>query len=146
VGFVSWERATDGEMTPHASRRAAFAIGVGLPLLQAYRTVCFGKGWPQPLEWPIAVDAYVTGALLLMGAVAASRETVRGQRLLAAAWGFAAGIMYRTFFEQLGDPARHPGARVLVLSIKGIVLGVALFGFVGALREQPALAASDPLK
>ena len=111
-------------------------MGIGLPLLQALRTACFGKGFPELREWPIALDAYVTGALLIAGGVAASRGTAQGKRLLAAAWGFAAGIMYRTFFEQLGDPARHPGARTLVLTVKGIFFGVALAGLLGALRDE----------
>lgn len=123
-------------VTPETSRRTAIALGVGLPLLQACRETCFGKGWPPPLEWPIAVDAYVTGALLLVGATAAARSTTRGRLLLAAAWGFTCGLMYRTFFEQLGDPERHAGPQMMVLVIKGIILGVAVLGFVGATRPE----------
>jgi hypothetical protein len=121
-------------VTSESSRRTAIALGVGLPLLQACREACFGKGWPHPLEWPIAADAYVTGALLLVGAMAASRPGARGWLLLAGAWGFTCGLMYRTFFEQVGDPERHAGPQMMVLGIKGVILVVAVLGFVGATR------------
>jgi hypothetical protein len=127
------------------SRRGAAVLGVGLPLLQACRTACFGGGMPALLAWPIAVDAYVTGALLLLGARAASRGLPHGRFLLAAAWGFTGGIMYRTFFEQLADPDRHAGPRMLVLVVKGALLLAAGLGLAGALRVIPAakLATTD---
>ena len=85
------------------------------------------------VEWPIALDAYVTGALLLAGAWAASRRA-HGRVLLAVGWGFACGIMYRTFFEQLADLSRHAGAQMMVLDFKGVLLLAAVAGLVGAIR------------
>jgi hypothetical protein len=123
-------------MTFDTSRRDAAALGVGLPLLQVCRTACFGIGMPALPAWPIAVDAYVTGALLLLGARAAARGRPHGRFLLAAAWGFTSGIMFRTFFEQLADPDRHAGPQMLVLVVKGILLVLAGVGFVGAVRPQ----------
>jgi hypothetical protein len=120
------------------SRRGAATLGVGLPLLQACRTACFGGGVPALLAWPIAVDAYVTGAFLLLGARAASRELPSGRFLLAAAWGFTGGIMYRTFFEQLADPDRHSGPQMLVLVVKGTLLVLAVLGFLGAVQARSA--------
>jgi len=93
---------------------------------------------PALLAWPIAVDAYVTGAFLLLGARAASRGLLHGRFLLAAAWGFTGGIMYRTFFEQLADPDRHAGPQMLVLVVKGILLVLAALGFLGAVRAPSA--------
>jgi hypothetical protein len=93
------------------SHRGATALGVGLPLLQACRTLCFGGGIPTPLAWPIAIDAYVTGAFLLLGARAVSRGLPHGRFLLAAGWGFTCGVMYRTFFEQLADQTGTPDRR-----------------------------------
>jgi hypothetical protein len=122
------------------SRRGATALGIGQPLLQACRTACFGGGVPTVLAWPIAVDAYVTGAFLLLGARAASRELPYGRFLLAAAWGFTGGIIYRTFFEQLADPDRHAGPQLLVLVVKGILLAFAWLGWLGALTVVPAAA------
>jgi len=93
---------------------------------------------PALLAWPIAIDAYVTGAFLLVGARAATRGLPHGRFLLAAAWGFTGCIMYRTFFEQLADPDRHAGPQMLVLVVKGILLVVAGLGLVGALKVGPA--------
>jgi hypothetical protein len=129
-------------MTFDVSRRSATVLGIGLPLLQAFRTVCYGGGVSTVLAWPIAIDAYVTGAFLLLGARAASRELPYGRFLLAAAWGFTGGIMYRTFFEQLADPDRRAGPQMLVLVVKGILLVLAFLGFVGAVRAPSATSSS----
>jgi uncharacterized membrane-anchored protein len=89
------------------------------------------------VEWAIALDAYVTGALLLAGAWASGRNA-SGRMLLAAGWGFACGIMYRTTFEQLADPSRHAGAQAMVLGFKVVLFVMAVAGFVGAiLSAQP---------
>jgi hypothetical protein len=95
---------------------------------------------PALQAWPIALDAYVTGALLLLGARAASRELPYGRFLLAAAWGFTGGIMYRTFFEQLADPDRHAGPQMLVLVVKGILLVAAVLRLLGAVRVHSAVS------
>jgi hypothetical protein len=120
-----------------ANRRAALAFGIALPLLQMCRSVCFGNlpdsGWELPLE----VDAYVTGALLIAGAWAATRRPW-GRALLAAGWGFASGILYRTTFEQLADPSRHAGAQAMVLVFKGALFVGAVLGFIGAVRGSSA--------
>jgi hypothetical protein len=117
----------------HLNRRAALVFGVAVPLLQAGREICFGTGWPESLaRWPIALDAYLMGALLLAGAILAARS-LAGQILLGASWGFAGGILYRSFFEQFSDPSRHAGAQLLVLVIKGILLACAVAGLLGAL-------------
>jgi hypothetical protein len=117
------------------NRRAALAFGIVMPLLQLCRTVCFGHMPESWAVWPIELDAYVTGALLLAGAWAASRRA-HGGGLLAVGWGFACGIMYRTFFEQLADPARHAGAQMMVLAFKGVLLLAAVAGLIGAIRSD----------
>ena len=121
------------------NRRGALAFGIALPLLQVCRSVCFGN---LPDSWwdvPIELDAYVTEALLIVGAWAASRRA-HGRVLLAVAWGFACGIMYRTFFEQLADPSRHAGAQRLVLVLKGVLLLAASAGLAGTIRSDPTKA------
>lgn len=50
------------------------------------------SGFPSPVM-STSLDAYVVGALLLAAAWAAARSA-SGRALLAAAWGFACGIMY----------------------------------------------------
>jgi hypothetical protein len=117
------------------NRRAAFAFGIVIPILQSCRTVCFGHMPETWAVWPIALDAYVTGAVLLAGAWAASRSS-RGRALLAVGWGFSSGILYRTFFEQLADPGRHAGAQMMVLGVKGVLLIAAVAGLVGAIRRE----------
>jgi hypothetical protein len=114
------------------NRRTAFAFGIAMPLLQACRTVCFGHMPETWAVWPIELDAYVTGALLLAGAWASSRSA-SGRALLAAGWGFACGIMYRTTFEQLANPSRHAGAQRMVLGFKAVLCVMAVAGFVGAI-------------
>jgi hypothetical protein len=124
----------DASVGIDTNRRGAIAFGIAMPLLQTWRTVCFGHMPETWTVWPIALDAYVTGALLLAGAWAASRSGW-GRALLAVGWGFSAGIMYRTFFEQLADPGRHAGAHGMVLGFKGVLLVAAVVGLVGAVRS-----------
>jgi hypothetical protein len=113
------------------NRGAALAFGVALPLLQAGRTICFDRGWPESLaRWPIALDAYVMGGLLLAGGLLAVRSFA-GQILLAAGWGFSSGILYRSFFEHLADPTRQASTHLLVLVVKAILLAWSLGGLLG---------------
>jgi hypothetical protein len=120
------------------NRRSAIAFGIALPLLQACRTACFGR-WPDSLAvWPIALDAYVTGAMLVAGAMLAARSSNR--RLLAIGWGFSAGILYRSLFEHLADPTRHAGAEILVLSVKALLLVCAVAGLAGCVLRSPSAA------
>jgi hypothetical protein len=115
------------------SRLAALVGGVLVPLLHTVRCVLWGR-WPESLaQWVIAVDAYVVGALLLAGGIVAARS--HDGRLLTGAWGFALGIVYRSFFEQLHDPTRHAGHEVIVLVVKGVCLVTALAGFVASVAS-----------
>ena len=82
----------------------------------------------------------MTGAFLLVGARAATRGPPHGRFVLAAAWGFTGGIMYRTFFEQLADPDRHAGPQMMVLMVKGMLLVSAVLGLLGALRVRAAVS------
>lgn len=107
---------------------------------------CASAICPTWVVWPIELDAYVTGALLLAGAWASGRNAP-GRALLAAGWGFATGIMYRTTFEQLADPSRHAGAQAMVLVFKGALFVMAVAGFVGAIlsaQPKPKVEAVGP--
>jgi hypothetical protein len=131
------KRATIRSVGTDTNRRAALVFGIAVPFLQTCRTVCFGH---MPETWavlPIELDAYVTGALLLAGAWASGRSAP-GRALLAAGWGFATGIMYRTTFEQLADPSRHAGAQAMVLVFKAVLFVMAVAGFVGAILSAKA--------
>ncbi len=110
---------------------AALVFGITLPLLELCRDLCWGS-WPSLLEWPIALDAYVIGALLLSGVVAEARGAAAGRALVASGWGFAFGILYRSLFEQVADPTRHAGHEWMVLTIKATLFTSALLGLIGA--------------
>jgi hypothetical protein len=114
------------------SRACAFVAGILLPLLQTLRMAWLGGGWGPPREWPIAADAYVMGALLLVGGAVARRKPMA----LATAWGVCFGILYRSFFEQLADPTRTAGVNLCVLGVKGFLLALATAGAILALPKS----------
>ena len=120
---------------------AAYAMGVGLPLLEVLRrrtdfsTI---SGY---------VDDFIAGALLLYAARAVSKGRRSGPVLLVVAWAVLAGGMYGSFFWQLESSASHdvgglPNASVVV--IKGAIYAISLTGLVLSARaaiarqEQPA--------
>jgi hypothetical protein len=119
-----------GRMT--LNRRMALAFAIAVPLLHTGRVLLWGRQWPELLQWPIAADAYLAGALLLWGAA-------RGGALLCAGWSFSCGMGYRSFFEQLADPSRHAGHEILVMASKGLLLAVAI---AGAVHSVMALSAA----
>jgi hypothetical protein len=121
-------------MNLETNRRAAIVFGIGGPCMQAFRVFYWGGPAPTVAQWPIALDAYVAGGLLLAGALIASRQASAGRTLLAAGWGFAAGVLYRSFFEQVADPSRHGGHEWLVMAAKGALLAGAIGGLAGAVR------------
>jgi hypothetical protein len=112
------------------NRRAALVFGIAIPLLHACRW-CLWGGWPPARTLPINFDAFVSGAILIAGALgrAAWREA-----LIACGWGFAAGLGYRSLFEQLADASRHAGHEVLVMSVKAVMLVVAALGMIASVR------------
>jgi hypothetical protein len=80
------------------------------------------------------LDAYVVGALFVLAAAMLRRKPATGRLLFSAAWGFAGGICYRSFFEQLADPARRSGHEVLVLGVKGSLLAVTVLALAITIR------------
>jgi hypothetical protein len=94
------------------SRTLAILCGFIAPLAETIRR------WNSWRDFPPALfDDYIMGALLLAGAWLTTRTFHRGQRLLAAAWGFTCGLGYYSFFEQLRsyqrgeiDPAPIPSS------------------------------------
>lgn len=115
------------------SRYLAILLGVVTPLLETVRR------WSTWQENPAAFfDDYILGGLLLYGAWRAGRDGARGQKFLTAAWGFAFGMVYSSFFWQLEqnrigsvDPA--PVSGELVLLIKGIGFILVITGFITSL-------------
>jgi hypothetical protein len=97
-------------MTLGFSRRLAVVAGLVLPVLETARR------WHQLGDfrvWPFWLDDWAIGLFLLTGAWRVGKEPARGRPLLAAAWGFALGMVYASFFSQLTtvdrpDPSGSP--------------------------------------
>ena len=114
------------------SRRLAVIIGALLPLAETIRR------WGSWREYPPSLlDDYLAGAFLLYGAWRSHRDEADGQRYLAAAWAFACGMGYMSFFGHLrnieaADPAPIP--HVWVVAIIGTGWLLAIISLVESLR------------
>jgi hypothetical protein len=124
-------------MTIKFARYLAYAGGVLAPLAETIRRWSTWHDNPSQL-----FDDYVIGALLLYGAWRTGRDAREGQRYLVAAWGFACGMGYASFFGQLyanahgvADPAPISGAAVAV--IKGCAWALSILALVASLRRLP---------
>ena len=89
--------------------------------------------------WPFWLDDVLLGGFLLYSAWLTGKDLKNGRRFLAAAWGFACGIAYLSFFDQITsldkpDPAPIPAGWVAI--IKGIFFLLAIVGLIGSLREE----------
>jgi uncharacterized membrane protein YdcZ (DUF606 family) len=114
---------------------AAYAMGIGLPLLEALRR----KTHFEHLH--AYVDDFIAGALLLYAAQAVKRGKRSGSVLLAVAWAVLCGGLYGSFFWQLSSPETHdvgglPNTTVVV--IKGVLYAIALIGLLLASRAAIA--------
>lgn len=124
-------------MTITFSRRLAIVGGILAPLGETIRR------WSTWQENPANFfDDYLLGAFLLYGAWRTGRDFRGGQRYLAAAWAFACGLGYYSFFGQLKswslneiDPA--PISSGWVLLIKGVALTLAMLALAVSLRRAP---------
>jgi hypothetical protein len=126
-------------MNIRLSRWLAYAGGVAAPLGETVRRWSTWHDNPSQL-----FDDYIIGALLIYGAWRAGRGAgAHSRRFLVAAWGFACGMAYASFFGQLyanrmgvRDPAPISGEWVAV--IKGVAFALAILSLVGSLRRDPA--------
>lgn len=122
-------------MTIQFSRKLAIVGGILVPLAETIRR------WHTWQESPANLfDDYIMGAFLLYGAWRTGKDIRNGQRVLAAAWAFACGLGYYSFFGQLKsmrlgeiDPA--PIASVWILVIKGIAVALAVLALIVSLRK-----------
>jgi hypothetical protein len=124
-------------MTIEFSRRLAIAGGILVPLLETIRR---WHTWQE--SPPNLFDDYIMGAFLLYGAWQAGKDVRTGQPYLAAAWAFACGLGYYSFFGQLKslrsgeiDPA--PISSEWVLLIKGIAVALAVIALLLSLKQPP---------
>jgi hypothetical protein len=110
---------------------AAYAMGVGLPLLEALR---------RKTDFSTIsgyVDDFLAGALLLWAARLTSKGRPSGPVWLLLAWATLAGGLYGSFFGQLESTASHdvgglPNTTVVV--IKGVLYAIAIAGSVQSAR------------
>ncbi len=129
-------------MALNFSRRLAVALGVLAPAGETIRRWHTWREWP-----PNFFDDYLMGALLLYAAYVSWREPRRGQRYLAAAWAFAVGLGYASFFGHLRellqdarapDPAPIPHLWLTAIIGTGWALCiVALFMTLRRLPDSP---------
>jgi hypothetical protein len=111
---------------------AAYAMGIGLPLLEALRR---RTNFDTIAGY---VDDFLAGALLLWAARAASLRRANAGLLLAAAWGVLCGGLYGSFFHQLeSDAARDVSgaSNAAVLAVKGALWAVSLFALWRSVRR-----------
>ena len=110
---------------------AAYAMGVGLPLLEALRRK---TNFEHIHSY---VDDFIAGGLLLYAARAVTRQRANGPVLLVVAWAVLCGGLYGSFFGQLSSDATQdvgglPNTTVVV--IKGVLYAIALAGLFFASR------------
>ncbi len=124
-------------MTIEFSRRFAILAGILAPLGETVRR---WNTWQE--SPPNLFDDYIMGAFLLYAAWRTGKNVRSGQRFLAAAWAFACGLGYYSFFGQLKslrlgeiDPA--PISSEWVLLIKGIAVTLAVIALVVSLKQLP---------
>ena len=129
-------------MTIKFARGLAYVGGVLAPLGETVRRWSTWRDNP-----PALFDDYIIGALLIYGAWRVGRDARTGQRFLVAAWGFACGMGYASFFGQLysnshgvTDPAPVSGASVAV--VKGVAFALSILALVASLRPLPEQASA----
>ena len=124
-------------MTIQFSRRLAILGGLLVPLGETIRRWSTWRESP-----PNLFDDYLLGAFLLYAAWRTRRDVRGGQPALSAAWGFACGLGYYSFFGQLkslrlGEPDPAPIPSEWVAVIKGLALALALLALWSSLRRLP---------
>ena len=124
-------------MTIKFSRWLAIVGGILVPLAETIRRWSTWQQSPANL-----FDDYILGAFLLYGAWRTGKDLRSGQRFLAAAWAFACGLGYLSFFGQLkslrlheADPAPISSEGVLI--IKGVLWALAILALALSLRSLP---------
>lgn len=124
-------------MTIQFSRRLAIVGGVLAPLAETIRRWSTWQQSPANL-----FDDYIMGAFLLYAAWRTGKDLRSGQRVLAAAWAFACGLGYYSFFGQLqsmrlGEPDPAQISSRWVLLIKGVAVAFAIAALLVSLKRLP---------
>ena len=123
-------------MSALASPRLAIAGGILLAVLETARR---WGAWPF---LPFLLDDYIAGAFLVYGGMRSLRDARAGQKFLAAAWAFACGMGYMSFFGHLrsvlNPPAVAQAARVSEVTVTvviGTLFAIALAALLATLQN-----------
>ncbi len=122
-------------MSLTVARLLAIAGGMALPLVETARR------WRQlgdPSMWPFWLDDWVIGLFLLYGAWRTRAGAAGGRAVLAAAWGFACGLGYASFFSDLAEASADPSgfSDNVVEAAKGVMLLIGIAALVASLRKE----------
>jgi hypothetical protein len=85
------------------------------------------------------LDDFLVSAGLIAAAWLLGKDTQRRRALFVGAWGFAAGVIYISFFDKvIGAAVVGPGADFSPLNIfVSLSLAAAIAGFIASVRLQP---------
>lgn len=118
------------------SRALAWGMGIALPLGETVRR--WGV-WGYPPSW---LDDYLIGLFLLVAAWRGGRHRPCARAWLAGAWGFAAGVLYCSFFGHLREIDQPVDSKffthVPLAILIGAAFGVTLVALVITLLSDPA--------
>jgi hypothetical protein len=122
---------------------AAYAMGLGLPLLETLRRRTNFESISG------YVDDWIAGALLLFAARAVSKQRPGAPVLLVMAWAVLCGGLYGSFFGQLehGDAMDVGGLPTgTVVAIKAVLYAISLLALVLSVRSATERAWSTPTR
>lgn len=122
-------------------RSAALIVGVALPCIETWRR------WHMLADWPSWMDDSIAAALLLYAWHTGRRDARQSRPYLMAAWGYAVGIAYMSFFGQLKHPPaadRSGMSQAAVLAFKGFGLLLAATCLALAWRVPEPLSQARP--
>jgi hypothetical protein len=116
----------------------AFAGGVLTPVLETIRR------WHQmpDLHYFISwFDDYMIGGFLFFAAWKTFKLTINGIKYLNAAWGFATGMIFYSFFGQIqtiNQPDPAPVSSLAVAIIKGVMFLICICSLILSLKGNYA--------
>jgi hypothetical protein len=118
------------------SMYVAFVAGILLPILETIRR------WDQLAELRYFIswfDDYIIGGFLFFGAWRTYKSMSNGVRYLIAAWGFATGMCFYSFFGQLqaiNEPDPGPLSSPAIVLIKGVMFLICIVCLTFSLDER----------
>src|SRR5215211_887151 len=119
---------------------AAFMIGVLLPLLETARRGI--THWT--INFTTMFEAYLAGALLLIGGWAAYRSRTWGPVFLVLAWAYFSGLITSSFVGQLEETLRQTASEPnnsLVVVVKFLLWSVCVVSLVLSFRTAVKVVA-----